>query len=221
MCFHLGTHSLPPSSVMQTSIQVIWLADSQMFLTNNSIIQWLKALVYLESWTFCNSSEARQGVSSSESLPVIVMTSLNKASVFHARHWWYVLQKQHVSVHTVSHFEYNFHTFCWCYCAQSPCSVNVFSFHSAWRWNMVVIKWVDVLVKWVPGQSSAYLASSKIKSTTLVQRQPFHKHLLALINASISESSCSVRSVSVTIPTSGLFLHRSARFHGCDLDHLQ
>jgi len=47
-------------------------------------------------------------------------------------------------------------------------------------------------------------ASGKIKRTTLVQSQPFHKHLLGFIDASVSESSCSVRSIHITIPMIGL-----------------
>lgn len=38
-----------------------------------------------------------------------------------------------------------------------------------------------------------------------MQSQLFRKHLLAFINASVSESSCSVRSVHIRIPIIGLF----------------
>lgn len=78
----------------------------------------------------------------------------------------------------------------------------------------------------VPGQLKSafimlHLASSKIKSSTLVKSAFSHQHLLALINAPLSVSNVPVRQICITFQINGLFFFRNARHYGSDLDNLQ
>lgn len=67
-------------------------------------------------------------------------------------------------------------------------------------------------MKWIPGHLSAYLSSLMVLSSKA--------QLLCSTDASVSPASCSVRSTS-QLHNNCVSPHRSARFNGGDLDHLQ